>query len=103
LIIKKIYKFTSNMKVQPLNHVLVEMEAPLVEEIVLNGGLKLFIDGSYNVEWNCTVTGKVVGSPKFMSNLSQGDEVAFSYSVVADTTFGTAGDYFKPITEGNDY
>jgi co-chaperonin GroES (HSP10) len=101
--IEKIYKFTLNMSVKPLNHVLVEMEAPLVEEIILNGGLKLFIDGSYNVEWNCTVTGKVVGSPKFMSNLSAGDEVAFSYSVVADTTFGTAGDYFKPTTEGNDY
>lgn len=92
------------MQPKPLNHVLLEMPNPLVEEIITNGGLKLFIDPSYHPEWNCTVTGKVIGAPlKIKTPLKEGDEVAFSYGVVADTTFGTEGDFFMPVTEENPY
>lgn len=91
------------MQPKPLNHVLIHMDAPLVEEIVLNGGLKLFIDGSYDPAWNCTVTGRVIGSPSKLDKIKAGDEVAFSYSVVADTTFGTDNDFFMPTTEANEY
>ena len=97
--------------ITPVNTVLLSLEKTLQDEIVLNGGLKLFLDPDYNIEWNATVTGKVAGLPSkptgdcsdVVSRLHNGDEVAFTYRVVSDRTFGKAGNYFMPTMSDNPY
>jgi hypothetical protein len=69
----------------------------LNDEIITTGGLKLFLDPSWNPEWNASVTGVVFGVPvNCPENINIGDEVAFSYTVVADRS-STKIDYFQPI------
>lgn len=80
---------------QPIDKILVTMPAPLVDEIVTKGGIKLYIDPTFSPEFNATVTGKVCGLPtnpksqdkEIVSKLNLGDEVAFNYKVVINKKF----------------
>jgi len=93
--------------ITPLNIVFLSLEKSLQDEIILNGGLKLYLDPTYQVEWNATVTGKVAGIPKHPTGdckevcdkIKIGDEIAFSYRIVSDRCFPSASDYFVPLFE----
>lgn len=95
--------------VKPVNSVFLEMDKPLQDEILLGNGLKLFLAAEYNRNWNATVTAKVAALPinpigfqkEISEKLNVGDEIAFSYQVVDDVTFGKNGDYFMPTIEEN--
>jgi len=77
-----------SQNIKPIKKVLLTIDKALEDEIALGGGIKLYKDPAYNPEWNVSVTGKIAEIP---SNsplpLKKGDEVAFSYRVVAETTF----------------
>lgn len=97
--------------VKTINHVFVEMASPLQDEIILNGGIKLYLAAEYNFEFNATTTGRVAGLPvipkgelkEIPEQLSNGDEIVFSYQVVAKRKFKTDSERFVPTTEGNPY
>lgn len=94
-----------------INHVFVELEKPLQDEILLGNGLKLYLDPSYTPEWHATVSGTVTSIPQnpkgehrdIAKSISIGDEVAFSYSVVSDMSFANNQDSFYELTEGSPY
>lgn len=98
------------MKATPVSQVLLSIDKPIQDEIVTEGGLKLFLAGDYDKAWNATVTAKIVALPtkcdpkhkKILDNLSVGDEVAISYLVCADLHFKSDAHRFMPVTEGND-
>lgn len=79
----------------PINKVLVSMPQPLVDEIITEGGLKLYISPDYNPQWHATVSGIVEGLPKYPQNegveiverLNIGDEIAFNYKVVINKKY----------------
>lgn len=93
------------------NHILLQVDKALNDEILLEGGIKLYLDPTFRPEWNATVTGKVVSKPihpkgenkKAIAALKVGDEVAFSYRVISDIEYGSSSDLFNPTTEGSDY
>lgn len=97
--------------IKPVNSVFLSMEKPLQDEILLGNGLKLFLAAEYNRSWNATVTAKIAALPidptgenkEISEKLNVGDEIAFSYQVVDDVTFGKSGDYFMPTIEENPY
>jgi hypothetical protein len=97
--------------ITPLNSVFLSLDKALNDEILLEGGLKLYLDGNFNPEWNATVTGKVAGIPKHptglcaevCSKIKVGDEIAFSYRVVSDRCFNKVNDYFMQTKSGNPY
>lgn len=83
---------------KPTNKVFLKLDRALQEEIITEGGIKLFLQPEYNVEWNAVVTGIVAGIPiNCNKDIKLGDEVAFSYKVISDRTFGKGGDYYMPI------
>lgn len=92
-------------------NVFLKLTKALNDELVTEGGLKLYLDATYNPEWNATVTGKVASLPKNISKKSEhilsqlyvGDEVCFSYAVVADVSFSSSGAMFERVTEDNPY
>lgn len=91
----------------PIDKVLLSMPQPLIDEIITEGGLKLFIDPTYNSEFHATVEGTVVGLPKnpkskgkeVVKELSIGDEVAFNYKVVVDKKMTPNSGKFDAITD----
>lgn len=91
---------------KPINKILVQLPEAFQDEISLEGGLKLYIDSSYNKEWNATVTGVVTHLPDsyddqfkdIMSQIEVGDEVAFSFRVVADFDYHSDSDHFMLVT-----
>lgn len=90
------------------NHILVTVDKALNDEILLEGGLKLYLDPTYSPEWNATVTGKVAAKPlhaksKSIETLHIGDEVAFSYRVISDMGFDSGETLFSATSEGSDY
>ena len=93
--------------IQPINNVLLTLDRALQDEILIEGGLKLYLDPTYQVEWHSTVTGIVAGIPKHPTGLCKdvceklriGDEIAFSYRVVSDRRYPKVEDYFSPMFE----
>lgn len=93
----------------PLNTVFLSLDKALNDEILLEGGSKLYLDPNYNPEWNATVTGKVAGIPKHptgecaevASKIKIGDEIAFTYRVVSDMCQTKVDDYFMPTKADN--
>lgn len=93
------------------NSILVSVDKALNDEIITNGGIKFYIDPTYNPEWNVSVTGKVSALPKHpkganadkIKELKIGDEVAFSYSVISEMRFSENPELFVETTEGSDY
>lgn len=96
---------------KPLTQVLLKVEKALNDEIITDGGLKLFLDSSYSKEWNAAVTATVSELPikinskeqKIADQISIGDEVAMSYQVVSDLEFKGDGEQFLQTTEDNPY
>jgi len=93
--------------VNPINTVFLTLDSALQDEILLEGGIKLYQAAEFDVEWNSTVTGIVAGIPKHPTGLCAevceklkvGDEVAFSYRVVSDRGYPKAEDFFSPMFE----
>lgn len=98
-------------KATPVNQVLLKVDKALNDEIITDGGLKLYLDPTYKKEQNVAVTATVCDLPKkvskkeqrFLSKVNIGDEVAMSYQVVADLEFKGDGHRFMPTTEDNPY
>lgn len=96
---------------KPLRNVLLYIEKAFQDEIVTQSGIKFYLDGSYEKNWNASVTAIIAELPtnplpqhkKILSQLNAGDEVAISYQVVFDLAFGSDGKRFMLATEGNDY
>ncbi len=88
-------------KIKPVNKVLLSIDKALEDEIILQGGIKLYKDPAYNPEWNVSVTGKIAEIPKTAPiAVKKGDDVAFSYKVVAETTFNSNDkDVFHSMTD----
>lgn len=87
----------SKAAVKPVNKVLLCLDRALNDEIITEGGLKLYLDPTWDVHWNATVTGVVKGIPAHSNlNLKIDDVVAFSYRVIADRACNKK-DYFQPI------
>jgi hypothetical protein len=92
---------------QSVNHILVKLNKTFIDEIITENGLKLYLDPSYRPEWNCNVTGEIASLPtsvkpehrEMMAKLYVGDEVAFSYWVVIDRSWGSDGEHFYRIDE----
>lgn len=84
------------------NKILLRLDRKYAEEIITEGGLKLYLDPSYRPEWNATVTGTVVANSKG-SKIPTGTKVYFSYMVVNKRDFGSNADYFASVKEGNEY
>jgi hypothetical protein len=58
------------------------MDKAYQDEIALDSGLTLFLDPSWNPEWNSTVTGKAELVPSSLSKkISKGDEVLFYFDL----------------------
>lgn len=93
----------------PINQVLLKVDKALNDEIVTDGGLKLYLDPTFSKEWNAAVTATIFEIPakvskkdkRFLSQISIGDEVAMSFQVVADLEFKGDGDRFMATTEDN--
>jgi co-chaperonin GroES (HSP10) len=91
---------------KPINKLLVKLNDAFSDEISLESGLKLYIDSSYNKEWNATVTGIVTHLPEHyddqfadtMGQLEVGDEVAFSFRVVADFEYHSDSEHFMLVS-----
>jgi len=96
---------------KPVNSVFLKIEKPIQDEIILGNGIKLYLAGEYNRQWNATVTGVVTALPDnpqgryadIPKELEIGDEVAFSYQVVSDIAFDKVGNQFMPVIEENPY
>lgn len=88
----------------PIGRVLLELDSKYTEEIILEGGLKLYLDPSYSPEWNVTVTGKIAALPRgYEGPLKEGSKVFFSYLVVNDRKFKPEDEYFVTTIGGNEY
>lgn len=99
------------MPLSPVSQVLLELSKPLQDEIVTESGLKLFLDPSYEKAWHTTVVGKIAALPtnpktkrekEIVSQLQVGDEVCFSYQVVADMTFSSDAHRFISLHDTDD-
>lgn len=99
----------SRQKFDPITQILLEIPTALQDEIITDSGVKFYIDPSYKKEWQAAVTAKIVSLPikcsakekKIIDQLKVGDEVAVSYSIVADFAFQGDGHRFMPATEEN--
>lgn len=92
---------------KPIDKVFLSMPQPLTDEIITEGGLKLYLDSSYNPEIHATVSGIVEALPEnpkskgkeIVSQLKVGDEVAFNYKVVIDKKYTPNTDKFEAVTD----
>lgn len=85
------------------NNVFLKIDKALIDEITTESGFKLYLAPEYNFEQNTTVTGKVSSVSSGTIDVSQGDEVAFSYHVISNREFPNTSDFFVPISEGSDH
>ena len=85
------------------NCFLLEIPKPVQDEILLGGGLKLYMDASWRPEWHATTQGTVAYLPRHITNVSAGEEVAISYYVIAARTYPSYDHSFFPTIEGSRY
>lgn len=82
-----------------VNYFLVSIPSALQEEIILSGGLKLFLAAEYNHSFNVTVTGKIAFVPQNKKHTHEyiqvGDDCAFSYQVVNERKFTSDSHIFR--------
>jgi hypothetical protein len=94
---------------KPITQVFVCVKSAFTEELVTDSGLKFYIDPSYRKEWQVSVTGTIAALPakvlpqykKVFQSVSIGDEIAMSYTVVADFEFKSDAPNFMQVTEDN--
>lgn len=69
----------------PTKKFTVQFDKAFEDEVVTESGIKLYRDTSYHPEVYTQTNGKVVGVPRFSNiNVSEGDQLYFSYQVVID-------------------
>lgn len=84
--------------------ILLSIDKTLVDEISTDSGFKLYLAPEWNFEQNVSVSAKVSVLPKnFNKDLKEGDEVAMSYSVIANRTFPEHSEFFVLVSEGSPY
>lgn len=96
-------------KPRPLNQVLLTIPQALTEELITDSGLSLYIDPSFNKNWQAAVTATIADLPikvqpqhKYIfDSLKVGDEVAISYRIVSEFTFDSDSGQFMQATEDN--
>lgn len=99
----------SQVNITSINKVLISIDKALNDEIILEGGLKLYIAPDYNPEFHATVTGKVYSLPanpkkedkQIINQLKIGDEIAFNYRVVISKEFKPNKESFQTIQNLN--
>lgn len=74
--------------------IIVKIDKAFQDEIITEGGLKLYKDVHFDSEWSVTCVGTVVSAPSIISKrvdlrglqneVNDGDTIFFSYMVVAD-------------------
>lgn len=81
------------------NYFLIKLDKPLQDEILLSGGLRLFLAADYDHSWNVTVTGEVAFEPENPKEkhkyIQVGDSVAISYQIVNDRKFTADSQIFR--------
>lgn len=86
----------------PVNSIFVTVTKPVADIIKTNGGLELYLDSKWHHEQHVSCTGKVASLPKdnpFEGQLQEGDEVCFSYQVIATRRFDADGHMFNPYID----
>ena len=94
-----------------VNTPFLKINKALQDEIVMANGEKLYIAAEWDIENNASVVGSVAYLPKVgkgqykgvLDGLSEGDAVAFAYSVCAETAFNDDSENFIETSEGSDY
>lgn len=90
------------MVLKPKDNYLVTVDSKYTEEIILSSGIKLFIDPTFSPEQHTTVIGKISSIPIHNKlNLSIGDEIFFSYVVIAQRDYSQVGDVYHSMFEGD--
>jgi len=84
----------------------------LQEKIILGeSGIELYLDATYNPEWNATCIGTVAATPahpkgefkEIPQQLKKGDKVFFSYRVVSDRSHTSEKGFYRMTDEHNEY
>lgn len=91
--------------ISPKNY-LIQTDAALNELITTISGVQLYGAGKYNFEWNVSVIGNLLAKPVVKCfDVTEGDEVAFSYKVVSERKFEVKTDDVFQLAEdnGNNY
>ena len=84
-----------------LDKFLLEIDKPLIDEIELSGGLKLYLDPSWVPEWNACSSGKAAIIPQHFDMVKEGDDVALSYHIIAHRSYPNTDENYYPVTEGS--
>jgi len=90
----------------PINKLLVSIEAEFVDKITTDSGFTLYLDPTYEKNYNVTSVGTVVSVSQYhkpeydsvASKLSPNDKIAFSYKVVSDFTFASDKAQFMDVS-----
>jgi len=88
---------------KPIDKVILQMDAPLQDKVIMSNGDFLYIDPTWNPEFHVTTNAVVKYKPEWYNDIEVGDEVAFSYHVCSAKEYPNIADNFHPVTEGNDY
>jgi co-chaperonin GroES (HSP10) len=96
---------TLTQNIKPIKKVLISIDKALNDEIITEGGLKLYLDPSYDPSFHATVTGTVKGIPtnptkedkSIVSQLRIGDEIAFNYKVVINREYKSNSESFQSV------
>jgi co-chaperonin GroES (HSP10) len=88
------------LQVQSISTCLVKLDSAFQEELMIGDGLKLYLDSSWNPEWNTTCIGSVAAVPtKLKSKIKPEDTVLFSFRVVADRSSKSEDEIFTRVTD----
>ncbi|MBS1730639.1 MAG: hypothetical protein JSS67_07650 [Bacteroidetes bacterium] len=90
---------------EAISSILLSLSKPFQDELITESGLKLFIDPTYQPEWNATTTAKIEYVPKSLKEmgLKKGDDVAISFRVVSSREYYASSDSdFMPTTTGSE-
>lgn len=88
----------------PTNRILLKLDKLYTDELITEGGLKLYFDPSFSPEWNVTCTGTVAALPrKALPDLQIGDKVYFTYHIVNERKWEDDKKFFVRNNLGNEY
>lgn len=92
-------------KAAPISYAFVEINKAFEDTVTTDSGIKFFIDSSYEKHNHSVCVGKIHSLPRLnkrnkriLKNLSVGDEVCFSFRVVADLEHVTTEGYFTRVS-----
>lgn len=88
----------------PKNKILLALDKLYTDELILEGGLKLYLDPSFRPNWHVTVTGTIAALPKDgIPGFEVGQKVYFSYHIVNERKWEDDRDFFVRNKEGNEF